>query len=344
MRKTAVVKIVSALAFAASAVTLASGPALADPPAGTTPAATAIVGVGSDTIEAVFNQYSADYTGTPKLYSWDATGTSPITTKTGATSITRPNGSSAGITALNGTTDTTIDFARSSRGLASTDPANDYFIPFAKDAVSWAADATGDAPANLTTADLKAIYGTCTITKWSQITDIPGYTGSTNTIQAYLPQTSSGTRSFFLGAIGVTTPGACVETTTVEENEGSNTLLQTADALVPYSVAHYIGQVYGGHGSGTDVQGPLTVRSIDGIAPINTTTDVINASFATSAYGRNVYDVVRGTDWNAGNAHATALKALFSNTGWLCTNATAKADTASYGFLALASCGLVQHN
>jgi ABC-type phosphate transport system substrate-binding protein len=345
MRKTALTKIVSAAALAAAAVTLAAGPALADPPAGTTPAATSIVGVGSDTIQAVFNKFSTDYTGTPKLYSWDATGTSPITTKTGATSITRPNGSGAGITALQSTTSSTVDYARSSRGLATTDPTNDWFIPFAKDAVSWAAEATGgDAPANLTTADLTAIYGSCTITKWSQITDIPGYTGSTNTIKAYLPQTSSGTRSFFLSAIGVTTPGSCVQTTTVEENQGSDPLLQTADSIVPYSVAHYIGQVYGGHGSGTDVQGPLTVRQIDGITPIDATTHVITSAFSTSHFGRNVYVVVRGTDWNAGDAHATALKALFGATGWICTNTTAQADLTSYGFLHLAACGIPQHN
>ncbi|MFC1433128.1 PstS family phosphate ABC transporter substrate-binding protein [Streptacidiphilus sp. N1-3] len=342
MRKTALAKIVSATALTAAAVTLAAGPALADPPVGTTPAATSIVGVGSDTIQAVFNQFSTDYTGTPKLYSWDATGTSPIITKTGATSIARPNGSGAGVSALESTTRTTVDFARVSSALPATAPTNDWYIPFAKDAVSWAAQTGGNAPANLTTADLTKIFSTCTITKWNQITDIPGYTGPATTIKAYLPQTSSGTRSFFLGQVGPA--GACVQTTTVEENEGSNPLLQTADSIVPYSVAHFIGQVYGGHGSGTDVPGPLTVRQINGITPIDPSTHVITTPFSTSVFGRNVSDVVRGTDWNAGDAHATALKAIFSTTGWICTNATAQADLASYGFLHLATCGIPQHH
>ena len=92
------------------------------------------------------------------------------------------------------------------------------------------------------------------------------------------------------------------------------------------------------------MQGPLTVRQINAVVPIDPTTHVITTAFATSSFGRNVYDVVRGTDWNAGDAHATALKAIFSTTGWICTNATAQADLASYGFLHLPSCGLVQHN
>ena len=342
MRKTAVAKLVSAVALTAAAVTLAAGPALADPPAGTTPAATDIVGVGSDTVQAVFNQFSADYTGTPKLYSWDATGTSPITTKTGATSIPRPNGSGAGIAALESSTKTTVDFARSSSALPAGAPTNDWYIPFAKDAVSWAANTGGNAPTNLTTADLTGIFSTCTITKWSQITDIPGYSGPATTIKAYLPQLSSGTRSFFLGVVGAA--GTCVQPTLVEENEGSDPVLTDANAIMPYSVAHYIGQVYGGHGSGSDVQGPMTVRSINGIAPIDATTHVITTPFSTSAFGRNVYVVVRGTDWNAGDAHATALKGLFSTTGWICTNATAQADLVSYGFLHLATCGIPQHH
>ncbi|MFC1404426.1 MULTISPECIES: PstS family phosphate ABC transporter substrate-binding protein [Streptacidiphilus] len=341
MRKTTVAKLVSAAALTASVVSLAAGPALADPPSGTTPAATDIVGVGSDTVQALFNQLSTDYTGTPKLYSWDATGTSPITTKTGATSITRPNGSGAGITALGSTTSSTVDFARSSRGPQTGDPTTDDFIAYAKDAVSWAAKSGGDAPANLTKADLQGIYA-CTITKWNQITDISGFTGSANTIQPFLPQSGSGTRSFFLSSTGITTIGSCVNQT-VEENEGSNTLLQTNDSVVPYSVGHYIGQVYFSHGSGTDVQGPLTVRNLDGIVPIDTTNKTISSAYAVSAYSRNLYNVVRAGDWNAGDSHATALKAIFSSTGWICKNATAQADLKSYGFLPLALCGVISH-
>ncbi|MEZ0069092.1 ABC-type phosphate transport system substrate-binding protein [Streptacidiphilus sp. MAP12-20] len=337
MRTMPLSKPLIAVAIAIGATALAAGPALADPTV--TPAATDIVGVGSDTTQALFNQLSHDYTGTPKLYSWDATGTSPITPKTGAKSIARPNGSSAGIAALAANTSATIDYSRSSRAPKTGDPTGLSFIAYAKDAVSWAADASGDAPANLTTADLKGIY-TCSITKWNQITDISGYTGSANTIQAFLPQVGSGTRSFFEGAIGVTdaTVGACVNQT-VEENEGTNPLLQTKDAMVPYSVGHYIGQVYFGHTTATDAPGPLTVRQTNGVTPIDTVNHVITSAYAQTTYARNLYTVVRTADWNKGDAHATALKTLFGSTGWVCKNTTAQADLKSYGFLSLALCG-----
>ena len=342
MRKTTAAKLVTAAAAAASVVSLAAGPALADPPSGTTPAATDIVGVGSDTVQALFNQFSTDYTATPKLYSWDATGSTPITTKTGATSIARPNGSGAGITALGSTTSATVDFARSSRGPQTGDPTTDDFIAYARDAVSWAAQSGGDAPANLTKADLQNIYS-CTYTKWNQITDISGYTGSANTIKPFLPQSGSGTRSFFLSAAGITTIGGCVNQT-VEENEGTNTLLANADSLVPYSVGHYIGQVYFGHTTTTtDAPGALTVRNLDGIVPIDTTNKVISTAYAGSSYARVLYNVVRAGDWTAGNAHAAALQAIFSSTGWICKNATAQADLKSYGFLNYGFCGAISH-
>ncbi|MDH6579936.1 substrate-binding domain-containing protein [Kitasatospora sp. MAP5-34] len=344
MRKTVVAKFVSAAAVTAAAVTLAAGPALADPPAGVTPAATDIVGVGSDTTQVVLNRLSADYTGTPKLYSWDATGTSPITTKSGATPITRPNGSSAGISALETTTKSTVDFARSSRGpKTGTDQPTDDFIAYAKDAVSWAAQAAGDAPANLSKADLTGIYN-CSITNWNQITDVSGYTGPNATILPYLPQNGSGTRSFFLGVLGITTPGGCV-TSGVEENEGTDPALASNDAIVPYSVAHYIGQVYYGHTSGSDAPGTLTIRDADGIAPVDTVNKVINSAFVNSpsVWGRNVYNVVRSGDWNAGDSHAAVLKAIFGSTGFICKNATAQADLKSYGFLPLPLCGVITH-
>ncbi|MFF0414551.1 PstS family phosphate ABC transporter substrate-binding protein [Kitasatospora sp. NPDC004745] len=345
MRKTAA-KLLTVAALATSLATVASGTALADP--ASLPAAQDIVGVGSDTTQALLNQFSTDYNATvagttaPRLYSWDATGTSPITTKTGATSIARPNGSGAGITALNTNTSATVDFARSSRGPAATDPTTDDFIAYAKDAVSWAALGTGGhAPANLTTANLKDIY-TCAVTKWNQID--PSL--SSATIKPQLPQASSGTRSFFLQAIGggtAVTPGACV-TTGVQENQGSDPVLNDADILVPYSVAHYIGQVYFGKGSGSDVQGPLTIRSVNGIAPVDTVNKVISSSYAATAYGRVVYNVVRHAEWIATDTHGTALRAIFGPTGWICKSGSA--DIKSYGFLPLPSfaCGSATHS
>ncbi|GAA1268509.1 substrate-binding domain-containing protein [Kitasatospora nipponensis] len=351
MRHTAA-KLLASAAIVTSLATVAAGQAMADP--SVTPAATDIVGVGSDTTQAVSNQFSTDYNAfltasgstAPRLYSWDATGSSPITTKTGATSIARPNGSGAGITALNGNTSATVNFARSSRGPQTGDLTTDDFVAFAKDGVSYAAPATGNAPANLTTADLAAIY-TCTKTNWNQITDISGYTGPNATIKAYLPQTSSGTRSFFLKAVGGGTtpivPGACVQAYTPEENEGTDAVFTDANSIEPYSAAHYIGQVYGGHSSGSDAAGTVTLRSVDGINPI-TATHTLNTAFTATNYGRVVYNVFRDAEWTGTGANP-ALKAIFGPTGWVCTNATAKADIQGYGFqlLPLGACGSVTH-
>ncbi|WP_035799177.1 PstS family phosphate ABC transporter substrate-binding protein [Kitasatospora mediocidica] len=346
MRHTAA-KLFATLAIATSLATVAAGQASADPTV--TPAAQDIVGVGSDTTQAVFNQFSADYNATipsttPHLYSWDATGTSPITTKTGATSIARPNGSSAGVAALNANTSSTVDFARSSRAPQTGDLSTDIFVAFAKDGVSWAGNSTGNAPANLSTADLAGIY-TCSITNWNQITDVTGYTGPNATIKAYLPQLSSGTRAFFLKAIGggtTVTPGACVQAYTPEENEGTDAVFTDANVIYPYSAAHYIGQVYGGHTTTTDAPGSLSIRSVDTISPISAT-NTLNPSFTSTNYGRNVYNVVRNAEWTGTDSHAAALKAIFGSTGWICKSGAA--DIKSYGFLPLplGACGSTTH-
>ncbi|MFG2845688.1 PstS family phosphate ABC transporter substrate-binding protein [Kitasatospora sp. NPDC048296] len=342
MRKTAA-KLLTAAALATSLVTIASGAAVADPAAGVTPAAQDIVGVGSDTIQSVLNQFSADYNASlgagstaPHLYSWDATGTSPITTKTGATSIARPNGSGAGIKALVANTSATVDFARSSRGPAATDAHGLDFVTLAKDAVTWSAQANGNAPAQLTADQLTGIYK-CTITNWQQInSSLPNAA-----IKPFLPQADSGTRSFFLSAINVATPGSCV-TSGPEENEGTDTNLTDPNVVFPYSVAHYIGQTVGGHGTTTDAPGNLSLRNVvaGGVTLTPITNNQIDTDFSNSQFGRVVYNVFRDSEWSGTDAHAQALQAIFGSNGWICNDPTAAADLASYGFLATPACGV----
>lgn len=246
----------------------AMGPALADPPNGSSPKATDIVGVGSDTTQYLFDQLSYDYNrqhekGVP-FYSWDAadpaTGTTggPITTKAGCPAISRPGDSSAGITALEeNTADPSdpsaycIDFARSYRGPESTDPPYGpgglVFVALAGDAVSYAtrdaASGGTNAPGNLTAAALKAIYD-CQATNWDQVG------GPDAPIHAFLPQAGSDITPVFLAALGggeaPITPGNCVSDAgnTLAENEGVSPVLNDPDAIVPYSVAAYLAQAY----------------------------------------------------------------------------------------------------
>ncbi|MET8699190.1 substrate-binding domain-containing protein [Kitasatospora sp. NPDC004723] len=343
MRKT-MGKPLAVAALAASLVGLTAGVALADPPVVPNPGD--IVGVGSQTTAPLFNQYSTDYnaaltaagdTTSPRLYSFDAVGPSPIVLKAGTGSVARPAGSTSGLAYLHAVP-SSVDFVRMDRGRLTTDPLSDTFVAFAKDAVSWAAQSGGHAPANLSTAQLKNIY-TCVSTSWAQIDP----TLPNATIKPFLPQPGSGLRDFFLKALGggtPITPGACV-TSGVEDNQGTDPVLNDADALVPYSVGHYIGQAFFGRSTGSDAPGTLTVRSINGIAAVNTATQTINAPFAATVYGRVLFNVVRGADWTATDAHGAALRNIFGPSGFICRSATAIADLKSHGFLTLPSavCG-----
>lgn len=331
----------------ATALTVSvAAPAFGDPPSGVTPKRNAIVGVGSDTTEYFVDQLALAYDAqspAPKrlLFSWDATGTSPITTKVGATAIPRPNGSGSGISALINNTVATVDFARSSRGRSASDPANISFMAFGKDAVTAAVQSTTHAPKNLTTTQLRNIY-TCTATQW---TDVGGT--SSATIQPFLPQSGSGTRAFFESAIGVTDAqiGGCV-TQGVQENEGTDPgLVGNVDAIVPYSVAKYIAQVYhsgaGQNDFGSDVHGTLKLDRVNSTNPTQTLNGVvrINPNF-TPTFVRTVYNVVR-QDATQSDGIPAYLRVLFGRNGFLCKHAST--IVANYGFLPLtgSQCGAV---
>jgi len=375
-------KLIAATAVVVSAAALAMAPALADPITGSgkavTPKSTDVVGVGSDTIQNLFDQFSIDYNAShrtgARLYSWDAlnpkTGLDDnIKTKSGCSAILRPNGSSAGITALTANTKVgshfCIDFARSSRGRKSTDPSKGpggvLFVALAKDAVTYATNNGSNAPTKLTTAQLHSIY-TCTATTWNQV----GGT-STATIVPELPQSGSGTRAFFETAIGITdsSVGACVGQS-AEENEGVNPVFTGANAknvIFPYSIGKYIAEKFHSakclnkgctpikgvtcHPSktqnrfGCDTHGNMLLREINGTAPTTGTGSktVINPHFSAN-FVRTVYAVVR---WASTKDHIPAyLDGFFgsaSRKGWICGSKTAHADLISYGFLPTPFCG-----
>jgi len=345
------------------------------------PAETAAVSVGSDTDESLFDQFSGDYNATLKSgavqeYNWDATNPvteaigDSITTKSGCSSIARPDGSSAGITAFDANVKTSdgkqfcVDFARSARGRSSSDPAfgpgGVAFVTLAQDAITYATQTTTDAPANLTTAQLAAIYN-CTDTNWSQVG------GKNAAIQAFLPQTGSGLRSSFLTAIGVASPGSCVNSS-VQQNQGVDPLLKTPQALVPYSVAKFIAQKFhsaaclntactpnsnrvvcvpaaGLNQFGCNEHGTLKINSVNGTVPTagSGKSMTINPSFS-AAFLNNIYDVVRYDSTTPDHIPAY-LEPQFAAAsaavpGWNCSAATAKADLKNYGFLLSPLCGL----
>ena len=390
------VRLISKLFAGCSALALiavCAAPALADPPSGVTPRPADVVGVGSDTIGYLLDQYSHDYNklhpqAPALLYGWDATGPGgtvgdPIVTKAGCQPIARPDGSSAGIAALEANipdqanpSDFCIDYAGSSRGPAAGDPpcatGGICFVPIAGDAVTWAtrdaASGGTDAPASLTLAQLKNIY-LCKITNWAKVG------GRSAPIEPFLPQTSSGTRAFWLTALGGGTtpisPGTCVsdENNTLQDNQGTSPVLNSAEAIVPYSVADYIAQVY--HDApctgpsctgspacvptgpenlfGCDQHGVLGINEIGGSQPMlpwpppspPCTACAINPKF-TAAFQRLVYVVVR--DAPTADDIPAYLEPFFAAQnatppGAICRATWAKKDPAAYGFLRVAVSG-----
>ena len=367
-------------------ITVAAAPALADPPTGVVPRAADAVGVGSDTIGYLLDQLSRDYgKAHPKaatlLYSWDAvdpaTGQAggQIETKATCAAIARPDGSSAGISALEaGTTDPSspgdfcIDYAGSSRSQQASDPGcvagGVCFIRLAADAVTWASrDAASggtDAPASLTVAQLKDIY-LCKTTNWAKVG------GKSAPITPFLPQPASGLTASWLTALGggktPITPGACVsdEGGTLQDNQGISAVLDSPNAIVPYSVASYLAQAY--HDApctessctgspackptgtqnlfGCDEHGVLGLGEIDGDAPMlpwppppaPCATCAISSKFPP-LFLHDVFVVVRDA---ATATHIPAyLQPMFdpksaSRPGFTCTLTGGK-DIKSYGF------------
>jgi len=367
MRK--LIRMAASAAIATSAIALAMGAmgtALADPPGGVTPKETDVVGVGSDTTEFIGDQLAFDYnkshaTG-PRLYSWDATNPKTgaigdsIVTKSGCTGIPRPDGASAGITAFLANAKTSdnkhfcIDYVRNTRPRAATDPPKGpggiVFVALGKDAISYATNATSNAPGNLSTAQLNSIY-TCTATTWNQV----GGT-STATIQAFLPQTGSGLRNAFLKDIGVATAGACVNNS-VQQNEGTDPqFTNNPNAIVPYSVGKYLAQVF--HSArcgvkptktqnrfGCDEHGKFVLHSINGSKPTagSGAATTINPKY-TPNFILPISDVVRWA--NTPDNIPKYLEGFFgsaSRHGWICSSKTAAQDLHNYGFLTTPFCG-----
>jgi ABC-type phosphate transport system substrate-binding protein len=288
-----------------------------------TPAQITWAGVGSDTTQKLMDAIGSAYNNvkkplTPgKIQSFDATGSATISSHTAAacTGEARPNGSSAGISALLGDTNNCYQFARSSRVKKSDGTESSLaFFKYAIDAVTWSTNAgSAVAPASLTTGQLNAIYS-CTDTFWSDVSPSLPHLA----IKAYIPQNGSGTRAFFLSSIGLASPGACVNQA-FEENEGNQWLAdagaQADQAIFPYSTAVYIAQK---NGVQPDLRSTAELRplNIGTIAKpklvksysVNATTGAwkLNAKFP---YHRDVFNVVKKSA--AGGTVPSDLQILF---------------------------------
>ena len=344
--------VVAALAVVGVAFGVAA-PASADPtPSGTIKP---LVGVGSDTTENLVNGLATVVT---TLGSYDATGSATIQTRTGGPSFNRPNGSGNGQKALtasinpNGTdkwpastgvdVSGQIDFARSSSSPSGSLPGTQLtFIPFARDAVSFAVSAASDFPRDIALGSssqdnispapftLRNIYrGTVTTYADSNFGSV--------TIRPLLPQTGSGTRSFWIGQLGltegqITAGGVATDLgNTVQEHNG--TFVTGAGDIVPFSVAQYIQQ--GNYASlpttVVERRGNIQLGSIGTIKPYVPSTGggiEINATFPVT---RLVFNVVQTSRLTGTSAADLQLQAAFSGTGSAVCSASATIK--QYGF------------
>ncbi|MCL2091218.1 MAG: substrate-binding domain-containing protein [Micrococcales bacterium] len=317
------------LTVTAAAAVLIGGmlaaPASADP----APQTKDYVGVGSDTTQIALNAIADGYadpdfgffiTGynagaSARVASFDATN--PLTGGKGATEfiqprvgvnkIVRPDGSGAGKVLLYGASNNSaISFARSSSALNANEVAGSLVAyPFAVDEVAAAvAPGSSYAPAGLTPQQLVGIYEG-TITNWSQVG------GANVAIVPLLPQSGSGTRTFFLDQLALA-KGSAV-------NVSSSVI---SDDIQEHDPSVFVGR------NGAVV--PFSVGRAD-LAPGSV--KLANVGAGAFDAKRGVYNVVRGSQAN--QAWATSL---FGSNGYLCSSA-AKDAIAAGGLTQLASPG-----
>lgn len=329
---------------------LGVGVANADPIAAPTSRLLAIS--GSDTTDEVMQALAEDATalisgGNRAVENWSAAGGGNIAPHGGTLcSITRPTGSSGGRTALlnsigaTATTPNCFQGARSSSLNLATVATTDkqlVYVPFAKEAVTYAVTNTSNVSRNQTVLRLQQFY---------RCENSSGVEQTNPATKVMLPQSTSGTRQYWLTQLlGSTAPATigdtivsntttgvissgCVEDgadefgAVIQEHQGGKV---NDNELVPYSVGQWTSQASG-------VIGENRGRTI--LAQIATTNPYTSGAF----YQRTLYNVFPAAYIGGSSTEATAVQALFFGSGSaLCT--TAAAITSRYGLIPAPDCG-----
>ena len=315
---------------------LGGGVAQADPvPAGPRP----LAGVGSETTTPVVNALANDATalaigGVRQVASYNATGSAQITTKDPAVNpnctIPRPNGSSAGRAALiaqwqiappsGNDLDKCVQFGRASNLDLSASPVQLSYLPFANESISYAITRTSFLPSNLTLAQLQG-YFRCTNPNPPQ-----------GPYRAMLPQSGSGTRSFwitqmYVGGVLPNPVPACVQNgvdengATIEEHDGRQV---NNFEIVPFSVAQWSSQTAGV--IVPDVRGQTRLGQVNSTNPFST-------NFAIT---RDVYTVIPTTQ-----EAVAPWSTIFLGAGAQICNNTSDAIVQRFGLRLSAACGTV---
>lgn len=308
---------------AAGLLAVSAGTASADPTGA--PTLRNLAGVGSDTTYNVMNGLSEVVTiaGVKQIASYDPIpSTSLISPKAAANcqNLTRPNGSSAGRTALlNSLTpgnaiNGCYDWGRSSSlNLAPVASATGglTYVPFAVDAFTYAVAKDSSIPRDLSFDDVKSIYR-C---------EVPG-------LKPYIPQSGSGTRQYWLQQLGITEAQVISTYTCIKDvkngaiiQEHDGRVLTKGDEIAPYSISNFVAQ---GAGVQADLRGSADLANMDG--------KTATQSGSSVTLKRDVYNMVPTTKL------ATApWSTVFVGSGSLvCQNS---ATIQKYGYSAAANCG-----
>jgi len=307
-------KVLNKLAVLGVTASMLAGGLMLAGPASAEPVTNGYSATGSDTLQDVMNALAngTSITGSTVRVSaagnnfgnFDAFGSSTVQTKASGPYFTRPAGSGAGVTSLRasitGNTYGTpakaitgqVDIARSSSGPGTDASATGQlvYVPFARDAVAYAYKAADAAAAavlsDLSTAQLTAIYSAASPTVISGIT-----------VNPRLPQSASGTRKFFLGAIAVSTVGAAVPTsdnTAAGPAENDATVLGS-NQIIPFSVASWVAQSNGAAPSTIGATGVL-IGSPTSVAPFTGSGSALVPNptyYPGTTWGRDTYLVVQ---------------------------------------------------
>jgi len=333
-------------------------------------------GVGSDTTEEVMNGLSevvVDGSNNKLIASWNAKGSTGFQTRASGCNYIgnngeasylegrRPNGSSVGQQALRdaftaGTaTNGCLDFARSSSNPSSGNLGTVQVkaLHLATDSLTFALNRATVIPRQLTKQNLIDAYH-C---------NFGGFTSGA--WKAIIPQAGSGTRSSWLGKVGLTEADLtnpanlpCVTDQADLGTRGGPNPLNEHDlrplngtSIAPVSVAQWVSMM--GGGVDTDVRGASmlgTIKASTGTIPELSYPITLNTGYGnligTSddfAATRTVYNVLPTSILTGGaNANATAIS-VFEDTDPGATNTSLicqRSDViAKYGFAPIATCG-----
>lgn len=249
-----------------------------------------------------------------------------------------PNSSGSGRTLLETPADdlfNDVAYARSSGPIGTADAAQGLeALPFAVDKIVVATHPGGPAPASLTGQQVLKIFNG-TYTNWDQVG------GKNAPIHPYMPKSGSSTlnafESFLAGLDGVNEapgtdndsashsaakqnwqgPGKVTNanwntgTVNVEEHDPS-VIINDPNAIEPFSYGR--AQLANGKAQNVRIEGGWSEDR-----------ELYNVVRTKAIAGATTTPFLYGSDGNA-------LESLFSNTGWICSNATAKTDINNAGF------------